>query len=369
MSVRIGIDARAAAEVPAGRGRFVRELVGALARRDDPYEYVLYARKRWLEGALDSRFRWRLLGAPDPFWNVQAGLTAHPESDVFFSVNSYLTAWFTRLPTALNVFDMIAWQVPESAQARAARIERATIRPALQRAGRVVCNSQSTLADLVTRFPAVEPKCSVVPLAAADCFAHEPPEHELASARERYGLERPFVLSSGTLEPRKNLTRLIEAFAMLPEELRRDHTLVLAGPQGWEAEEILRRASALAGSVRVLGHVSDADLNCLYRLCTVFCYPSLYEGFGLPVLEAMRAGSAVLTSGVSSLPEVGGDGARYVDPTRVEQIRDALAALLSSADERSRLRERACRQAARFSWDRTAAGIVSQLAELARSRS
>jgi glycosyltransferase involved in cell wall biosynthesis len=339
--VRIGIDARAAAEVPAGRGRFVRELLSALTARNDEHRYVLYARRPW--GDLDERFRWVLVDTPDPLWNVRVGLTAHRESDVFFSVNSYLTAWFTRVPTTLNVFDLIAWEAPESAQRRAARIERATIRPALRRARHVFCNSQSTLDDLRRRFPAAASKASVVPLAASD---REPAGFE--------DLDRPFVLSTGTIEPRKNLLRLIEAFRGLPD----DYLLVLAGPRGWDEEEILRRADE---RIRFVGNVSDQQLESLYRRCAVFCYPSLYEGFGLPVLEALKAGAPVVTSNVSSLPEVAGDAARYVDPRSVEQIREALAELLGSEEARQLLSERGRAQAKRFSWERTAEEILAQL--------
>jgi glycosyltransferase involved in cell wall biosynthesis len=362
VSLRIGIDARAAAEVPAGRGRFVRELLRALSARDDPYEYVLYARRGWPEGELDERFRWQLVPAPDPFWNVRVGLAAHRESDVFFSVNSYLTAWFTRVPTALNVFDMIAWEAPESAQRRAARIERATIRHALRRAAWVFCNSTSTKDDLTSRFPGVESRSSVVPLAAGKSPAAKSSAEEV---RRRYGLEQPFVLSTGTLEPRKNLQRLIVAFAGLPDELRKGHSLVVVGPRGWEDSEIVRDAKA--EGVRLLGHVPDEDLAALYRLCTVFCYPSLYEGFGLPVLEAMQAGAPVVTSSVSSLPEVGGDAGRYVDPQSTDEIREALAELLASEPERRALADRGRAQAARFSWERTAAEMLGQLAALAPS--
>jgi glycosyltransferase involved in cell wall biosynthesis len=343
---RIGIDARAAVEVPAGRGRFVRELLSTLAARDDDHRYLLYARQPW--GELDGRFRWVVVDTPDPLWNVQVGLIAHRESDVFFSVNSYLTAWFTRVPTALNVFDLIAWEAPESAQRRAARIERATIRIALRRAGHVFVNSQSTLNDLRRRFPAAAEKGSVVPLAA---FDREP------AGIEKFGLDRPFVLFTGTVEPRKNLLRLIEA---LPEGA----LLVVAGPRGWEDDPILRRAG---DQVRFLGRVSDRELAGLYRLCTVFCYPSLYEGFGLPVLEALQAGAPVVTSNVSSLPEVAGDAARYVDPRSVDQIRAALIELLGSEEAREALRARAQAQAAQFSWDRTAEQILAQLAAISRS--
>jgi alpha-1,3-rhamnosyl/mannosyltransferase len=344
--VRLGIDARAAAEVPAGRGRFVRELLSALAKREDDHRYVLYGRRRW--GDLDERFRWELADTPDPLWNVRVGLTAHHESEVFFSVNSYLTAWFTPVPTALNVFDLIAWEAPESAQRRAARIERATIRPALRRAAHVFCNSQSTLDDLRRRFPAAAEKASVVPLAAFD---------RTPAGIEKFGLNRPFVLFTGTLEPRKNLLRLIEA---LPD----DALLVAVGPRGWDDERILQQAG---DRIRFLGNVSDEELAGLYRQCTVFCYPSLYEGFGLPVLEALQAGAPVITSNVSSLPEVAGDAARYVDPRSVEQIRSALAELLASEGARETLRERGRAQAARFSWERTADEILAQLVAINRS--
>jgi glycosyltransferase involved in cell wall biosynthesis len=266
------------------------------------------------------------------------------------------------VPTALNVFDMIAWEAPESAQRRAARIERATIGPALRRAAHVFCNSASTRDDLTSRFPGVESKSSVVPLAAGKSLAAEVSADEV---RRRYGLERPFVLSTGTLEPRKNLRRLIEAFAGLPEELKQEHVLVVVGPRGWDDSEIVRHAET--EGVRLLGHVPDDDLAALYRLCVVFCYPSLYEGFGLPVLEAMQAGAPVVTSGVSSLPEVGGDAAVYVDPRSTGKLRDALARLLSSESERRALAERGREQAARFSWEHTAAELLGQLAALAPS--
>ena len=182
--------------------------------------------------------------------------------------------------------------------------------------------------------------------------------------RARYHLERPFVLAAGTLEPRKNLVRLMDAFAALQPELIETHELVLVGPRGWETSEIFDRAHALRTSVRVLGHVSDEDLAALYHLCDVFGYPSLYEGFGLPVLEAMSAGAAVLTSNVSSLPEVGGDAVAYVDPREVDSIRAGLEQLLISPHERARLGKLARRRAPLFSWSRTAGEMLAGLTAL-----
>ena len=346
----IGIDARASTEDRAGRGRVLRELLLALARRDDEHRYVLFGRERWPE-PLDERFRWRLRRLPDPTWNVWAGLSADRHADVFLSTNSYLTAWFTRAPTAVVVYDTIAWDAPDSAQRRAQLIERATIRRGLRRARAAICISDATRRDLVARFPFATQKATVVPLAAADHFRHLP-------ARERGDV----VLSVGTLEPRKNLVRSIRAHESLPEELRSRHPLVVAGAAGWEDEEILGRARD-AGTT-ILSEVSEEELAELYATCALFLFPSLYEGFGLPLLEAMSTGAACVTSNVSSLPEVGGEAARYVDPTSVEEIRQALEELLRSPERRADLGEKARARAGEFSWDRTAEGILKTLDEL-----
>lgn len=347
----IGIDARAATEDRAGRGRVLRELLGALARRQDDHRYVLFSRSEWPE-PLDERFRWRLLSLPDPAWNLWAGLDAGRHSEAFLSTNSYLTAWFTRVPTVLIVYDTIAWEVPGAAQRRAQRIERATIRPGLRRAQAAICISEATRRDLVARFPSVAPKTSVVPLAAAARF------HE-AAPRERGA----FVLCVGTLEPRKNLLRAIAAHQALADDVRGGHPLVIAGAKGWEDEEILRGAAA--SGARIHTDVSEEQLVELYATCSVFLFPSLYEGFGLPLLEAMSTGAACITSNLSSLPEVGGDAVRYVDPTSVDDIRGALSELLGSPELRAQLGEKARALAGAFTWDRTADGVLSTLLRIA----
>src|SRR3954453_7463299 len=150
--LRIGIDARAAVEVPAGRGRYTRELLLALPRVHD---YVLYARERW-DGAPD--LEWRTIDAPDPLWHVRAALVANRECDVLLSTNSYLTAWFTRIPTVCVVYDLIPWLPEMHPQRRATLIEKATIRRALRRAAGLVCISEATERDLVERFPVAQGK-------------------------------------------------------------------------------------------------------------------------------------------------------------------------------------------------------------------
>jgi glycosyltransferase involved in cell wall biosynthesis len=360
----IGIDARAAAEVPAGRGRYVRELLAALARRDDDVEYRLYARRPWpdagADSPLDARFRWRLIDARDPVWHLRAALAANRGCGVFLSTNSYLTAWFTRIPCAIVVYDLITFKPEARPQRRASLIERATARPAIARADSLLCISDWTREDLIARFPKAGAKAVTIPLAA-------PPQPDLDAAAvvARLGLDRPYVLAVGTLEPRKNLGRLIEAWSKLPPQVRESHTLALVGPTGWEMDEVLAPVKAARDDVRLVGFVSDDDLAALYEGCTTFCYPSLYEGFGLPVLEAMQAGAPVICSNTSSLPEVGGDAVAYVDPLDTQDIAGTLERVLGDPDERRRLSDAGRERAQKFSWDVTARQTYENLVGLA----
>jgi glycosyltransferase involved in cell wall biosynthesis len=363
----VGIDARAAVEEPAGRGRFVRELLRHLARRDDAFRYLPYARTAW-EERLDERFEWKLDPARDPWWNIRVARRASRECDVFLSSNSYVTPWFTSVLTIVVVYDLVPFIRGAQARRRSGLIERATIRTAIRRAASLVCISRATEAALLERFPTARGKTRVVHLGADDRFAKPLPESQLQDVRARYELERPFVLSVGTIEPRKNLSRVIEAYAALPGDLRTSHFLALVGPLGWDFDEILEDASNVA-DVRRLGQVPDDDLAALYQACAVFCYPSLYEGFGLPLLEAMQSGAACITSNVSSLPEVGGEAVAYVDPTSSTEIRDVMARLLASDDERWQLGELARQRAALFSWHSAAAELADQFAAVASRRS
>lgn len=355
----IGIDARAAAEVPAGRGRYVRELLAALERIPEATheKFVLYAREPW--GDLDpERFRWSLISLPDPVWHVRAAWTANSEARAFLSTNSYLTAWFTRVPTAITVYDLVPFVEGAQSQARSARIERATIRPALRRAASLPCISNATRLDLERLFPGTRGRTLVTPLAADGSF------FEPVAAPGHPALDKPYVLAVGTLEPRKNLERLLDAWLLLEPALRETYDLALVGPRGWDDESIV--AKAQAADARLLGRVSEDELRALYAGAAAFAYPSLYEGFGLPPLEAMAAGAPVLTSNVSSLPEVVGDAGVQVDPHDVHAIARGLAALLTEDGLAERLRQAGRERARTFTWERTARETLAALTSAAR---
>src|SRR4051794_14659042 len=222
MTLTVAIDARAAAEVPAGRGRYVRELLTALDALPEAEDvrFLLYARKPW--GSLDpGRFTWTPIGLPDPAWHLAAAARASREADVLLSTNSYLTAWFALKPTAVVVYDLVPFVDPANARGSSARIERTTIRPALRRAAALPCISQATRADLVRLYPHAAPKAGVIPLAADPAFGAP------VAAPGHPSLHEPYVLAVGTLEPRKNLERLIAAWTALDPGLRGEHVLAL----------------------------------------------------------------------------------------------------------------------------------------------
>jgi alpha-1,3-rhamnosyl/mannosyltransferase len=348
-ALTIGIDARAAAEVPAGRGRYVRELLRSLARLEHRHRVLLYARERWDCRDLDERFEWRLISGRDPLWQLPAARAAGRDCDVFLATTTYLMVALLRIPSLAVVFDLVPFQSDLGAPT-GSLAERGTLQVAVRRARVLLAISDATRNELVERFPRAGYKTRVTPLAADERFNTDAEPDE----RSRLGVERPFVLALGTIEPRKNLERLIRAYVLLPEELRRRFDLCLAGATGWKTGSILELAEQHRGSVRRLGYVADEDLPALYRSAELFVYPSLAEGFGLPVLEALGCGTAVITSNVSSMPEVGGDAARYVNPRDVNDIRIALEELLSDDAKRAELAARGPAQAARFSWRRTA---------------
>jgi glycosyltransferase involved in cell wall biosynthesis len=269
-------------------------------------------------------------------------------------------------PLVVTVHDLSVLDHPEwHPQARAKLVAR-SLEQLNERAAEVIVDSHHA-ASRLTALTRMDPAhVSVVHLAAA--AQYQPPAargttHSTQSAAEvkvRLRLPDEFALCVSTLEPRKNLLRLMRAYRSLDISLRSAVPLVLVGARGWQDEKI-RHEVELAeseGWLKYIGYVSESDLPLLYATCKVFLYPSLYEGFGLPVLEAMQCGAAVIASDASSLPEVGGDAILYCDATKDDSIRTMLTKVLSDASLRAELSAQSIQQAKRFSWDDTVAGTI-----------
>lgn len=225
---------------------------------------------------------------------------------------------------------------------------------AAHHAAHVLTGSEATRRDLLECYDLPPDHVTVTPYAADPRFRPEHPARAREAVRRRLGVPSPYILSVGVLQPRKNLPRLVRAYARIAGRV--PHRLVLVGKEGWANAELRAAAAALPVDREVVftGYVADADLPALYAGADVFAYPSLYEGFGLPPLEAMACGAPVLAGNTSSLPEVVGDAGLLVDPTSDRALVEGLERLLTDPAERDRLRAAGPQRAAEFSWERTA---------------
>ncbi len=251
----------------------------------------------------------------------------------------------------VTVHDLAFRTHPRLFPPRWAALYRLGTRRAARRADAIIVPSRSTAGDLMRYSKADPERVHVVPLAASLPASETEPEETL----RRLKVPRPFILFVGTLEPRKNLPRLVHAYRRAVATGGFRHALVLAGPMGWRSEALIRELRGPGpGEVILTGRASGSALDALYRSADLFVYPSLYEGFGLPVLEAMARGVPVITSTVSSLPEVAGEAAFTVNPESVPGLAHAIERLLADPAEADRLSRAGLARAGQFSWERTA---------------
>jgi alpha-1,3-rhamnosyl/mannosyltransferase len=237
---------------------------------------------------------------------------------------------------------MTCWLVPETHAPRNVQAARLFAERVMRRADGLISISESTRSDAVRLLGLDPAKIQVIYPGIAEPFFKATPA---------CGLSRPYILFVGTIEPRKNVDTLLDAYALLPLALRAEFDLVLAGPVGWANPRTLARLRSGEGGVRYLGYVPEEELPGLTAGATVFVYPSLYEGFGLPLGQAMAAGVPLVTSNVSSMPEVAGDAALLVDPRSPAEIAAAMARLLESPDLRARLAQHGRARAQRYTWE------------------
>jgi glycosyltransferase involved in cell wall biosynthesis len=275
--------------------------------------------------------------------------------EVCHFTNNVGPIWSPR-PTVLTLHDMTLWLLPEFHTARRIASMRPIIPLAARRAAAVITVSQSAKTDIVRVLGLTPDKVRVIYEAPSPHFHRLTDRGALEDVRRRYDLPERFVLHVGTLEPRKNLIRLLKALAMLRQAHQMDHRLVLVGNQGWHHGEIFAAVERfdLRSCVQFAGYVPLDDLVAVYNLADALVFPSLYEGFGLPVVEAMACGTPVVTTTRGSLREIAGDAAIFVEPTETESIADGLRQILEDANLRAELRQRGQERVKQFSWERAA---------------
>lgn len=353
--MKITIDVSQMAYEGTGVGRYTFELVKALLSLNTPHEFILWA------GVRKQRFYFESLQKTEP-WSKATWVYSHlsPKlAGVLFNYSplhlEYLsgqtdvihlsdwTAPVTKVPTVTTVHDLAFVKYPETVDPLIRRTQSIRLSRVVAHGNHIIADSLSTKNDLIEKYHVKDTQIDVVYPGISPTYSPAS-KKELERVKKKYSLPDHFILSLGTQEPRKNLGRLIQA------TLDIGLPLVIAGKYGWG-----KKLDSPA-HVKVLGFVDEADLPALYSSATVFCYPSLYEGFGFPVLEAMACATPVVTSSISSLPEVAGDATILVDPLSLGSIRSGIEQAVTT---REKMIKKGIQQAKKFSWDKTARQVLA----------
>jgi len=354
--VKVAIDARKLHDF--GIGTYIRNLLRHLARIDRENEYVLLCHEPDMGVAAQLGSNFRAVLEPSANYSIREQfhvpwVLMREKPDVFHAPH-YVLPVAIRCRSVVTIHDCIHLMFPQYLPSRLAlQYARTSIALAARRAARVMTVSESSKRDIL-RFVDVKPeKIDVIYNAYDERFTIEPREEDVVRVRERYQLHDEFVLYAGNVKPHKNLERLIEAFHIVRNRGLDHLKLVLIGDE-ISKYAALRRAvhqHQLHKYVRFLGYLPEETLAVMYRLAGVFVFPSLYEGFGLPPLEAMASGTPVVTSNVSSLPEVAGDAAVLVDPYDARAIAEGIYRVLTDETLRRDLRKKGVARAGMFSWE------------------
>jgi len=358
--MRIGIDAHHVNGKPQGSRTYLLELIRALSRlegdelvvysfRPEETSVVLHAPRLEHRRLFPESARLRL-----PF--VVPALALRDRLSVLHS--QYTAPPFSFVPDVVTIHDILFETHPDLFEGAFSDRSVALIRRSAKRARVVLTVSEFSRRALIERYR-LPPEKVVVTLNAVDRDAFRPAVSEPVGIRERYGLVGPYLLSVGRIEPRKNLPRLIRAFSRARGRLGGGIRLVIAGQEDFRSREVFQEAQRQPeGSIKFLGPVPDRDLPSLYNLAEALTYPSLAEGFGIPVLEAMACGTPVLASPRGALPEVGGDAVLWVEPEDEEAIANGIERILADSELRGRLRAAGLQRAAGFDWNETAKGTL-----------
>jgi len=369
--MRVGVDARLLSEPATGIGRYTAELTKELVNK--PSKFYLYsarpvAVKHWQQDNvmvrstnLHSRVS-RMLWSQTclPYWATKDHV------DIFWGATHRLPRYLPeQVARVVTIHDLVWKHAGETMRPLSRWVEKRLMPQAILQADRIVADSVSTAKAIEVEYPAMGDRIRVVYPGTTDLPA--PLDFQSLSY---FGVERPYFLFVGTLEPRKNLQRLLEAYALLDPEIRSYARLVVAGGKGWGGVDLagLVKELDLNGNVITTGYVDDVQLSTLYAYARFLAMPSLYEGFGLPLVEAMSFGVPVLTSDRSSLPEVAGDAGTLVDPFDVHSIAEGLSSLLSDDAYRDHLASLAIPNAKRFSWYNSAREMWAVFEEAAAAR-
>jgi glycosyltransferase involved in cell wall biosynthesis len=368
--VRVALDCRTVTAPKTGDRTYALGLTRALAALDGDDEWFLYsAEPTELTRHENPHCHAVVLPAsPRWAWTPVAFPLDLRRRHLDLAHVQYLIPPLAPCPVVTTVHDVSFKRHPELFPLKHRVLLNLLIPPSLHQAVAVITCSEATRQDMIELYDLPPEKITVTPYAADETFRPMDPVEARRAVRERFGIAGRYLLAVGHIHPRKNLPRLVRAFNRISGKV--PHELVLVGKQGWGNTELMEAISQapVGREPRFTGYVADADLPVLYAGADAFAYPSLYEGFGLPPLEAMACGTPVLTSNLSSLPEVVGEAAVLVDPYDEPSLARALAELLGDARKRAALSAAGLARAVQFTWDATARGTLEVYRSVLQNR-
>lgn len=373
--MRIAIDAHTVGTKLGGNESYAVNLIEALAKIDSVNKYTIYvttneAREhfsgRW------SNFKIRSTLPHTPLIRIPLTLSAELRKNPVDVLHVQFTAPpFCPCPVVVSIHDLSFEHLPQTFNRRSRTQLRLTVRHSARRAARILSLSEHTRHDIIQTYGISPQRVSAIPIAAPDHFGPITDTRELQRVRHTYGIDGDYILSVGSIQPRKNLARLVRAYAVLRGDSLADKLpqLVLVGKCAWLYDETLRALDEtnVKDAVVLTGYVPQSDLPALYSGALCFVYPSYFEGFGLPPLEAMKCGAAVIVGNRTSLPEVVGDAALTVDPFDVDAIANSIRKLINDSALRQELSVKGQERANGFNWQETARKTLAVYKEVSRA--
>ena len=368
----IGIDGNEAnVEKKVGISEIAFNLILEFYQRKD-IDFEIYLKQEPRRDMPEPREGWsyKVVG-PSKFWTQlglpRALLLAKRKPNVFFSITHYAPR-FCPCPTVVSIMDLAFIFYPETFKKRDLYQLKSWTQYSVKKASKVIGISQSTKDDIIKQYSLSSKKVEVVYPGIKEPNK-ENKENSMKELEKKYDIHGRYILFVGTLQPRKNIVKLIKAFKIVSAKFG-DLGLVIIGKKGWMYEDILEapKKEEIEGKVKFLDFVEDADLPSFYKNAECFVLPSLYEGFGLPVVEAMQYGCPVLTSNVSSLPEAGGDAALYFDPYDEKDIASKIEEVLSDNLLREKMKSKGFEQVKKFNWEKSARQVLDILEEVGSNK-
>ena len=373
--MRIGVDASVFRTAPTGIARYLAAMLTELMALDAGLEFVLYSPSRVELTIPEGNWRLRIGDSPTrrvaAYWLQRSlpGMLLDDGVEVFWGQNHHLPLRLRRpCFRLLTLHDVTAMLCPQTMPLRSRIAARAILRRAMVAADCIIADSAATI-RLATRLVAIQPgRIRLIAPGVGPGFCPYPADLARRAVRDRYGIDEEYMLAVGTIEPRKNHVTLLRALQLLPEA----PVLAIVGGKGWHCRDVVAQIGRLerAGRVRYLGRVTDADMPAMYSAARLLVFPSLYEGFGLPIAEAMACGCPVLCSWSSSLPEVAGDAAVYFRTRDACDLASKARSLLADEDTLARMSARGLELVSRFSFRNAAVQLLGILrAAVPRRRS